>query len=575
MKKYQTHIFYFLILLVIATAIFILVGRPGIRKEKSFYTYRLTLKQSPISRDSALMLLERASNARDSLDLYLLYLTKQFEVDITQTRPQTIKALELAKKAGQPIQLAYSYLLVGYAVNSHGDYQLGLQYLDSAKTIAIRQNDPTLLSFYYNYLVGYYTLIEDNAETLKSRLHALQILEDEAPWARHFIVYQKIKIALLLTNGEAFEVAKEVLADIRDEDIMVQPRSYYLAKFNIFLHDRQYDSAEYCLHKIDKYSGTDAALFWTRYYEQLNQPDQAIRVLRKSIASYDTTKSYLDLRMLELSRLYFQQNSFDSAWTVGHLAWREAARKKEQAVVVQSYNLLARIFIAQSNYDSAAFYLQKSTRIASDSLYYESLADSYQLLSVLAQERQQYQQAYDYYQKHVTFKNKGKESFAKEEMQAIYLKFAFKKVKKDSVIIQKKARQLRFAVMVISFLALLLLIGFLFYLRLRARKEALLHMLNDELKNRNAELEEKVKLRTAEIQRHNEILEGKNKRLENYAFFVAHRLRSPVATLLGLVNLFGHDFVEEKERLKYLKLIKEQLKILDDVIREAKNIVEE
>lgn len=535
----------------------------------------MALKQSPISRDSALMLLEKATNAKDSLDLYLLYLTKQFEVDIIQTRAQTMKALELAKRVGRPVQLAYSYLLVGYAANSHGDYQLGLQYLDSAKFIALQQHDPTLLSFYYNYLVGYYTLIEDNAETLKNRLRALQILEDEAPWARYFIVYQKIKIALLLTNGKAYEVAKEVLADIRDEDIMVQPRPYYLAKFNIFLNDRQYDSAEYCLQKIDKYSGTDAALFWTRYYEQLNRPEQAIRVLRKSIASYDTTKSYLDLRMLELARLYLEQNSLDSAWTMGHQAWREAERKKEQAVVVQSYNLLARIFMTQANYDSAELYLQKSISIASDSLYYESLADSYRLLSILAQELEQYQQAYDYYQKHVTFKNKGKKSFDKEEMQAIYLQFAFEKVKKDSVIIQKKARQLRFAVMVISILSLLLITGFFFYLRLRARKEALLHMLNDELKNRNAELEEKVKLRTAEIQNQYGVLEDKNKRLENYAFFVAHRLRSPVATLLGLVNLFGHGFVEEEERLRYLKLIKEQLKILDDVIREAKNIVEE
>ena len=67
-------------------------------------------------------------------------------------------------------------------------------------------------------------------------------------------------------------------------------------------------------------------------------------------------------------------------------------------------------------------------------------------------------------------------------------------------------------------------------LALKASNEAI-QMQAEEIKAINENLEKLVRERTAE-------LEKKNAALEEYAFINAHKLRAPVASILGLINLF-------------------------------------
>lgn len=71
---------------------------------------------------------------------------------------------------------------------------------------------------------------------------------------------------------------------------------------------------------------------------------------------------------------------------------------------------------------------------------------------------------------------------------------------------------------------------------------------SEEILRINENLEEMVQDRTRELER-------KNKALEEYAFINAHKLRSPVATILGLINLISktkldHEGVEINRRLQ-------------------------
>jgi signal transduction histidine kinase len=68
-----------------------------------------------------------------------------------------------------------------------------------------------------------------------------------------------------------------------------------------------------------------------------------------------------------------------------------------------------------------------------------------------------------------------------------------------------------------------------------------LKTLNESLRNLNIGLEEKIHERTKE-------LEEKNKKLEEYAFMNAHHLRAPVATIMGLIQLFDYDKTEEEAK---------------------------
>jgi signal transduction histidine kinase len=86
-----------------------------------------------------------------------------------------------------------------------------------------------------------------------------------------------------------------------------------------------------------------------------------------------------------------------------------------------------------------------------------------------------------------------------------------------------------------------------------------LKVLNESLLDMNANLEQKVVERTAE-------LEIKNRKLQEYAFVNSHKLRAPVARILGLVNLLDYKNIYDSE------MIVTQLKAsgteLDDLTRD-------
>jgi ligand-binding sensor domain-containing protein len=88
----------------------------------------------------------------------------------------------------------------------------------------------------------------------------------------------------------------------------------------------------------------------------------------------------------------------------------------------------------------------------------------------------------------------------------------------------------------------------------------------EEIQGINENLEMLVKQRTAE-------LEKKNKALEEYAFINAHKLRSPVASILGLLNLLSKSEMKEDT-----SIIREHLQQsadkLDEVVRSITKAIE-
>lgn len=142
----------------------------------------------------------------------------------------------------------------------------------------------------------------------------------------------------------------------------------------------------------------------------------------------------------------------------------------------------------------------------------------------------------------------------------------------------------------VFYVLVIMVAGFAGYTFIRQRERNLLH---DKL-----ELEEKVTERTLEITKKNEEiqaqaeeikaineslekrvtertfeLERKNKALEDYAFINAHNLRSPVASLLGLINLLSHCKNEEESRqvMAHMRVSAERL---DEVVRSITESIE-
>jgi ligand-binding sensor domain-containing protein len=88
----------------------------------------------------------------------------------------------------------------------------------------------------------------------------------------------------------------------------------------------------------------------------------------------------------------------------------------------------------------------------------------------------------------------------------------------------------------------------------------------EEIRAINESLEKRVEERTFELER-------KNKALEDYAFINAHSLRSPVASILGLINLIQHaqTEAEAKEIMEHMKISAEKL---DEVVHTITESIE-
>lgn len=88
----------------------------------------------------------------------------------------------------------------------------------------------------------------------------------------------------------------------------------------------------------------------------------------------------------------------------------------------------------------------------------------------------------------------------------------------------------------------------------------------DEIKNVNENLEGLVKERTKE-------LEQKNKALKEYAFLNSHKVRGPVASILGLTHLISETSLSEQDK-KLLEYLKKSAADLDAVIHSINDTIE-
>ncbi len=90
---------------------------------------------------------------------------------------------------------------------------------------------------------------------------------------------------------------------------------------------------------------------------------------------------------------------------------------------------------------------------------------------------------------------------------------------------------------------------------------------DEEIRSINENLEKLVFERTQQ-------LEKKNKALEEYAFINAHKLRAPVASILGLMNIFRTINLDEDG--KYIAShLEDSTKKLDEIVSSITKAIEQ
>jgi tetratricopeptide (TPR) repeat protein len=254
----------------------------------------------------------------------------------------------------------------------------------------------------------------------------------------------------------------------------------------------------------------------------------------------------------------------------------------ETRSMVQTYQEIADIYRLQGNYAEAEKYLGKAMKMSKQIHVADLQVTNYLRFSRLDSLRGNYQRSLYYLSLHNALKDSVYNLLKAEQiarLQTIYetetREEENQQLRLDTELKNSEIKTQRLTLIAIS-LGLVLAAAFGWFINRQRKKIGLqrdaiemqavaLLKLNEELQDLNKTLEARIHERTSQ-------LTIQNQRLTEYTFINAHKLRAPVASILGLINLMQQVPDAEKEAImQHLKTCGEQL---DSIIREVSRNLE-
>ncbi len=290
-----------------------------------------------------------------------------------------------------------------------------------------------------------------------------------------------------------------------------------------------------------------------------------------------------------VARIKTEQDSFSDAFTYFDLAEKTWISQGETRALIQMYQDMAYTYRKMHSLEKAWYYLNKASEL-SDKLNVPDLRittylEQFKVDSMAGN----FKRAVFHLSRHNALKDSVYDLLKAEQIarvQAIY-ETEMHERENQQLRTEKelKEAELRLRDLLIVAVSISLLVaGVLAVILFRQRKEILLANKNLQAKNEEISFQknaiesqaEALLILNEELQDLNKSLEGRidertrqilqqNKKLAEYTFINAHKLRAPIASILGLINLLQQaDQKEQKVILKHLETCGEQL---DNTIR--------
>lgn len=347
---------------------------------------------------------------------------------------------------------------------------------------------------------------------------------------------------------------------------------------------------EYLLRSLDmnrKDSTRAMALYNVgELYITLKQYPKAMEYINESLKLAQKLNSVriVAFNQWSIARIKTEEKSFDEAlhyFSLAENTWRQLGETRS---LIQTYQDIAYMYRKMGRLQEAYRYLSDANELSSTlnvpDLRITTYLEHFKLDSIAGN----YKRALYYLSKHNALKDSVYDLLKTEQIarvQAIYeseihqrenQQLRSEKALKDAEL---QARDKLILAVTISFVIVGVLAMMLFRQRrqilkanrnlqakneeisfqknaIESQAEALL-ILNEELQELNKSLESRIDERTKQIF-------NQNKKLAEYTFVNAHKLRAPVASILGLISLFDQSDESDQEMiLDYLKTCSEQL----------------
>jgi tetratricopeptide (TPR) repeat protein len=318
---------------------------------------------------------------------------------------------------------------------------------------------------------------------------------------------------------------------------------------------------------------------------RLDKLDEAKKYITES---FDFARSENNIRVMAfdywtLAAMKIKEKDYEAAiayFIDAEKIWKQMGETRS---LIQTYQDMAEVFLQQRKYDKAEQYLKMAMNLAKQIKVPDLQVNNYLRYSKLDSIRGNYRQSLHYMLKYNALKDSVYNLLKAEQiarLQTIY-ESEGREQENKALRVEKELKDAELASQRITLIAIsagLIIAGILAWMLYQQQKKILfqkeaiemqagaLLKLNEELQEFNRGLEARISERTSQ-------LTVQNQRLAEFTFINAHKLRAPVASILGLINLLQQSDTHERDLiLTHLRTCGEQL---DGIIHEVSRNLED
>lgn len=368
----------------------------------------------------------------------------------------------------------------------------------------------------------------------------------------------------------------------------------------IFLFQKEYDKAiEYSerslknLQKANDQSGVGTALVSLgMVYAQKLDTTQALRYFRQSAALFKKLgiKNKEGQVWVKISVLYESHQQRERALEACFKAMNLINIKSDHYLAAELFQTIGQIYASSGNNKSAEHYFHRALNLSDAFHDNEGSLNARLKLSNFFQQRNQYDSALFYYKAYSELHSKTFDIEKSSQIGALEKIYDTEKKDQQLRLDRQEIKIQRTIIAAISVLLAIIVISIILlyrYSREKKRSNKELKLLNRSISEKNEEImaqsEELIVANEAiksinddlerEVNHRTEKIKEQNEKLIEYAYFNAHKVRGPLARILGLVMLA--ELETSPEGLRDLQeKINFSAKELDDVIMEINQKLE-
>lgn len=484
----------------------------------------------PNSSIDSLQLEVERSNGSKKFDALVSLMRANLDGDIKQSLAISYQAEALALELDDSLRIVKAKYARGFILRRLDSLDRAIDVLRQALPIASRNQFDDELIRILNTLGLSYTLIGDYAKALQCHFQAVDVNERRKNSEDLAITFNNIGFVYfrLKDYQEAVDFYQQSL---RLKKTIGSKYDLDRLLINIALSYnqlQQYQESEKLVQEALSVCGDEcspqvileAEICWGISLMQQRKEADAVSHFERSLklAKQENDTRFVMENLYNLALVKDRMAEDKEALSLLHEAELMADKTEYSESLINIYRQFSKIYEERKDYTKASLYQNNYIKLK-DSIYSEALITNLAKVQASFEER--------------------------ENIKTIRGKDAILKLKED--LIQRQRVQYFFAVLVT--ILTIGLLGVLYWANKRQRKSNMelaaaknkIERINQELKDRNQNLDREVRNRTEELFLANSSLQQVNSELDNFIYKTSHDIRGPLATLKGICSLGSMD----------------------------------